>query len=308
MSATDESPVRYARSLRPGQRCELRVHDIDTGEVRILAESASTLFEAPNWHPSGEWLVVNANGRLYRVATQGLGLLDEVRADGLPEANNDHLVSPDGAWHYASANDWHIYRVPWAGGPAERVTTDKSPDRRFRHFLHGISPDGAVLAYVGTERDGDDEWAVRALWLLDLDTGNERLVGDGFSPADGPEFSADGSWLYFNSEVASSRPGHAQLFRVPTTGGVVERLSDDERVNWFPHPSPDGSRVCYLSYPTGTEGHPADLPVIVRVLDLRTGSRSDLTALFGGQGTMNVPNWSPDSRHVAYVAYPIELG
>ena len=132
--------------------------------------------------------------------------------------------------------------------------------------------------------------------------------GDGYSPADGPDYAPDGRSVYFNSEVGSTREGHAQLFRHDLTDGSVERLTDDERVNWFPHPSPDGRRVAYLSYPPGTVGHPADLPVVLRLLDVASGSRTDLVALAGGQGTINVPSWSPDSRHLAYVAYPVEGG
>ena len=297
-------PVRYARSLAPGQRCELRILDVHTGDERVLASSVRTLFEAPNWHPSGAWVVMNADGLLYRVAADGSGELQLIPATGLPELNNDHVISADGKWHYVSANDWHIYRLPWDGGTAERITSAKDPDRVFRHFLHSISPDGRQLAYVGTERGGDDEWHTRALWVLDLDTGGERLIGDGFSPADGPEFSPDGSWIYFNSEIASTREGHAQLFRAPVHDGPTEQLTTDERVNWFPHVSPDDAWLCYLSYPPGTIGHPADQPVVVRLRDQRTGSVRDLAAFNGGQGTMNVPNWAPDARHIAYVTYP----
>jgi TolB protein len=122
---------------------------------------------------------------------------------------------------------------------------------------------------------------------------------------DGSEYSPDGNWIYFNSERASTTPGHAQLFRIPVSGGAVEQLTFDERVNWFPHPAPDGSAVAYVSFPPGTLGHPADIDdVRLRLLDT-TGQIREITSLFGGQGTMNVPSWSPDSKSFAYVAYPL---
>jgi Tol biopolymer transport system component len=296
---------RYARTLSAGQRAELHVLDVATGKSDVPLSSAETLFEAPNWHPDAQWIVVNAEGALFRVAMHSPSELERIPSTGLPEVNNDHLVSPDGARHYVSANDGHLHSLPWAGGQAERISGDKAPERRFRHFLHGVSPDGRSLAYVGTEDRDGDEWGRRALWLLDLETGDEQLVGDGYSPADGPEFSPDGRSVYFNSEVASERAGHAQLFRHDLASGSVEQLTCDERVNWFPHVSPDGRTIAYLSYPPGTTGHPANLSVLLRHLDLATGLITDLAELFGGQGTINVSSWSPDGRRLAYVAYPV---
>lgn len=300
--------VRWARRLLPGQRAQLHVIDVEAGLSREILSSTQRLFEAPNWHPTGRWIVVNADGLLFRIDPHEPAGLVEIPTSGLPELNNDHLISPDGRWHYLSANDGHIYRLPWDGGMPERITASKSPERRFRHFLHGISPDGRTLAYVGTETRGGDEWGRRALWLLDLDTGAEQLVGDGCSPADGPEFSPDGRDLFFNSEMASSREGHAQIFRRRLADGRTQQLTFDERVNWFPHPSPDGRRLVFLSYEPGTLGHPPDCPVSLRLLDLPEGVPRELVSLFGGQGTINVSSWAPDSRRLAYVAYPVGAG
>ena len=293
------------RRLGPGQSAQLWLLDINTGESRLLLFSDRQLFEAPNWHPSGEWIVVNAEGRLYRVAADAGGALEPIPTEGLPALNNDHLVSPDGTLHYVSAQDGHIWQVPWDGGAAQRISTSKSPDRRFRHYLHGISPDGDSIAFVGTEALGDAPAGNRSLWIRNTRTGAENLVGDGCSPADGPEFSPDGDWLYFNSEINSTTPGHAQIFRSDLGGGGLEQLTFDEYVNWFPHVSPDGTYVAYLSFPVGTIGHPADRSVVIRLLDLATRDTRDVVQLHGGQGTLNVNSWSPDSTKLAYVAYPL---
>jgi len=300
----DQQPVRYARSFVTGQHAELHVLDVHTGVDELVFASDERLFESPTWHPDGRHIVVNADGLLFRVDSERPSDLEEIPAPGLPELNNDHLVSPDGRYHYVSANDWHIYRLPWEGGDPERVTSAKAPERAFRHFLHGIAPDGRTLAYVGTEYLDGDEWGRRALWLLELDSGEEQLLGDGYSPADGPDFAPDGRSVFFNSEMASDLPGHAQIFRHDLVDGSVEQLTFDDRVNWFPHCSPDGRRLAYLSYPRGTLGHPADLPVIVREIELPHGTARDLVALAGGQGTINVPCWAPDSRRLAYISYP----
>jgi sugar lactone lactonase YvrE len=305
---TDDLPAtRWARKLRPGQAARLHVVDVTDGSTQVLLESDDVLLEAPPWPPGGRWIVVNADGVLFRVdVTAGRPALERIPSTGLPELNNDHLIAPDGRSHLVSANDGHLYRLPFDGGEAVRLTRDKAPQRRFRHFLHGVSPDGGTLAYVGTEDLDGDEWGNRSLWLLDLHTGHEELLGDGYSPADGPDYTPDGGAVWFNSEFRSDEDGHSQVFRHDLADGSVRQFTTDERVNWFPHPSPDGARVAYLSYPAGTLGHPADRPVRLRVVDPFSGVIVELAELFGGQGTINVTSWAPDSRRLAYVSYPLD--
>lgn len=298
-----------ARTLAAGQRADLMVVDVYAGTTRPVYTSDTTLFEAPNWSPDGHWLLVNADGGLFRTAADApaAGELEPVDLGGVPPVNNDHVLSPDGRHVYVSADDGHLYQVELATAAARRVSNDQAPDRAFRHFLHGISPDGGTLAYVGTERDGSGDFGLRRLFTLPSAGGPDTLLGDGFSPADGPEYSPDGEWIYFNSEVASDTPGHAQLFRVRPDGTQLTQLTSDERVNWFPHPSPDHRLLAYLSFPPGTLGHPEDRDVIIRLLDPADPAAPprDLVHLHGGQGTINVGSWSPDSTHLAYVAYPL---
>ena len=284
------------RTLRPGQLSELYVVEVDTGERRLVYSSSTILFEAPNWTPGGE-LVVNGDGRLFTVDDG----LQEIELGGVPAINNDHVVSPDGTTVYVSAEDGHLYAVPIEGGAGRRVTNDRGPG--FHHYLHGVSPDGTTLAYIGLEHVAGRR--IANVWTIPAAGGDDVQVTDDEHADDGSEYSPDGKWIYFNSERAATAPGHAQLFRIPAGGGAVEQLTFDERVNWFPHPAPDGSSIAYVSFPTGTEGHPADVDdVRLRLLTL-DGEIRELATLFGGQGTMNVPSWSPDSRFFAYVAYPV---
>jgi len=125
------------------------------------------------------------------------------------------------------------------------------------------------------------------------------------TPNDGPEYSPDGQWIYFNAERAATIPGHAQCFRMRPDGSGIEQLTFDDRVNWFPHVSPDGRSVVFISYPAGTTGHPPNKDVILRLMRPDGGGQRDLVAFFGGQGTINVNSWAPDSRRFAYVAYPV---
>ncbi|QNE20383.1 biopolymer transporter Tol [Kribbella qitaiheensis] len=284
------------RTLRPGQRAELYVIDVDSGESRLVFESSTLLFEAPNWTVDGEWLIVNGDGNLYRIAVAG-GEPEQLELGGVPPINNDHVLSPDGSSVFVSADDGHLYAVPLAGGSARRVSNDRG--RGFHHYLHGISPDGATLAYIGLEKSADGT-TLTNVYTIPSAGGTDVQLTDDEHADDGSEYSPDGQWIYFNSERASTTPGHAQLFRI--SGETLEQLTFDERVNWFPHPSPDGTTIAYISFPPGTLGHPADIAdVRIRLL---TDPPRDLVTLPGGQGTMNVPSWSPTSTHLAYVTYP----
>lgn len=282
------------RTLRPGQRSELYVVDVRTGDRRLVLSSSTVLFEAPNWSADGR-LLVNGDGRLFSATPDGL---TEIDLGGVPPINNDHVLSPEGTTIFVSADDGHLYAVPLDGGGApRRVSNDRGPG--FHHYLHGISPDGRTLAYIGLEQV--DGRRITNVWTIPAAGGADVQVTNDEHADDGSEYSPDGKWIYFNSE----RAGHAQLFRISVSSGAAEQLTSDERVNWFPHPAPDGSAIAYVSFPPGTEGHPADIDDVRLRLLTPQGEIREIATLFGGQGTMNVPSWSPDSGSFAYVAYPL---
>ena len=292
-----------ARTLRPGQRAQLFIVDVATGESTLVTESHDLLFEAPNWTPDGRWLIVNGDGGLFRISPQG-GALEPIDLGGVTELNNDHVLSPDGTTVYVSSDDGHLYAIALDGAPnPRRVSNDRGP--QFRYYLHGISPDGSQLAYIGLEFLSPD--AVRTnVFTIPTAGGADVQLTNEDAPHDGSEFSPDGKWIYFNSERGSTEPGHAQLFRMSVDGEDIEQLTFDERVNWFPHLNPAGDTMAYISYPPGTLGHPADLDVIIRIADPNGADARDLVHLFGGQGTLNVNSWDPTGTKLAYVAYPVD--
>ncbi|GGC85467.1 hypothetical protein GCM10011512_10400 [Tersicoccus solisilvae] len=286
-------------------RSRVWVSGLDGGRELVLETDRHV--EAPNWAVD-DTLLLNADGRLWRLPVDGTGELTEVPAAGLPPVNNDHVLAPDGPTVYASAEDGHLYALPRHGGPARRITS--TPGRR--HYLHGASPDGATLVYVALDDDPAGREAEPAhLRLIGVDGGNDRgLTEDRAAtgtagPDDGPEFSADGDWVYFTTETWAETPGHAQIARIRPDGTGLERLTHGERVHWFPHVAPTGTHAVYLSYPPGTTGHPADLPVELVVVELPDWDTLVATiALLGGQGTINVPSWSSDGTQFAWVEYP----
>lgn len=291
------------RSLAPGQVCRVVVIDPRTGSQRTVLESTSTAFESPNWTPDGEWIVVNAAGSLYRVPAEG-GTARMIPSGGLDDSNNDHLVSRDGKTIFSSSETTgHLFAVPFEGGEPLRVSPDR--DGVFGYFLQGQSPSGSVLSFTGAEqRDGSA--FVSGLFLLDLPTSEVTRLSSWPEDSVGCDWSPDGEWLYFSSELGADAVGHAQIHRMRPDGSGVERLTDDERVNWFPKMSPDGKTIVYLSFPAGTVGHESDVDVVVRSMSPEGRGRRDVARFTGGQGTLNMNSWAPDSSAFACISYEQE--
>ena len=298
----NDGPMPQARTLRSRQHSRVFVMDIAQATATLIHESADRLYEAPNWTASGD-LILNADGALWRLAPRPGSIPEPIPLEGVPELNNDHVLAPDGETVFVSANDGHIYAAPLAGGHATRTTPNDGDAMR---FLHGVSPDGADLAYIRIDLDDAGAWGVPRLHTIGVDGASDTPLTDGIAPVDGAEYSPDGSWIYVNTEQFSDEPGHAQIARIRPDGSGLEQLTVDEKVNWFPHLSPDGTLAYYLSFPIGTTGHPADVEVELRLV--RGGDWANATTLvhlFGGQGTANVNAWASDSRRFAYVDYPI---
>ncbi|MCM6763593.1 biopolymer transporter Tol [Rathayibacter sp. ZW T2_19] len=300
-----------ARSLLPDQLCRIRVHDVASGTSTTVFESSTLLVEAPNWSPDGSCLVVNGDGLLFRLPLEGTGAgaLVPIPLDGVPEElNNDHVLAPGGGFAYVSARDGHLYAVALDGSAPARRLTEEVRGARFKHYLHGVSPDGTLLALIGGGEDASGRW-VTNVYTMPVEGGPLTALTSDEHPDDGVDFDADGELLYFNSERGGG--GRAQLFRMRRDGSWLERVVESDTVDWFPHVSPDGAHLLSLAYPDGTAGHPENLPVELRLLDLAGRPAGSLEPgrvverLFGGQGTINVAGWAPDSSRFAYADYPL---
>ena len=292
--------TRRGRILLEGQVAQLITMSADGLDQTVLLE-ADEVIEAPNWTPDGRHLIFNAGGELWQLPADGSGPCEKIDTGTVRDLNNDHVLSPDGQTIYGSDNDGHIYAFPIGGGSARRVSNAHSTPHHY--YLHGISPDGLTLAYVAVE--GPPERRRINMFTIPAAGGPDTQLSDVDYPNDGPEYSPDGQWIYFSSERAATQPGHAQCFRMRPDGTGIEQLTFDERVNWFPHVSPDGRAIVFISYPRGTTGHPPNKQVILRFMHADGSGQRDIAAFLGGQGTINVNSWAPDSGHFAYVAYPM---
>lgn len=299
-----QRPASNRRKLQTGQNSEIVIIDRD-GENRKVIYETGELIEAPNWTSDGNWLIYNGDGRLFKISPDGKTGPIRINTAPIENLNNDHCLAPDGKTIFISANDGHLYSVPMDGGIPKKISNDKDPARKFRYYLHGVSPDGKMLTYVGYEKTTDDK-TVTNIYCIPAGGGEDIQLTDVTFPVDGPEFSPDGKWIYFNSEKVATKPGHAQIFRMKADGSDMEQLTDDARVNWFPHFPPDGEIVAFISFPEDTIGHPADRDVLIRTMNPDGSNQRDLDSFFGGQGTINVNSWAPNGKHFAYVAYPVE--
>ena len=259
------------------------------GNVEVVLRHDGHI-EAPNWHPDG-YLIVNGDGTLFRVPLDSPGLVP-IDTGFATACNNDHGLSPDGKTlvicDKTRTEASCIYALPVTGGTPQRIT------KEVPSWWHGWAPDGTRLAYAGA-RDGGPV----TLFTCAVDGSDERQITHGFDHVDGPDYTPDGAWIWFNGE----REGRVDLWRIRPDGSDAERMTDGEDVDWFPHPSPDGAHVVWLAYPPGTAGHPFGLDVRLRIMASDGTGARDLVSLFGGQGTINVPSWSPDSARFAFMRY-----
>ena len=270
----------------------LEVMSIGSGE-RELVYTTRDHIEAPNWSRDGRTFLFNSKGRLYSLPREGgqPRLVDTGPADRL---NNDHGLSPDGKWlaiSHSPKGESIVYVLPAAGGTPRQVTA-LGPS-----YWHGWSPDGMTLVYCA-RRNG--EFDVYAIATDAENSTEERRLTTAPGLDDGPDYSPDGQIIYFNSE----RTGLMKIWRMKPDGTQQQQMtSGDEYGDWFAHPSPDGKWLVFLSFDKSVKGHPPNKDVALRLMPAGGGEPKLLTRLFGGQGTINVPSWSPDSKSVAFVSY-----
>ncbi|GAB4110829.1 MAG: SMP-30/gluconolactonase/LRE family protein [Roseiflexaceae bacterium] len=282
---------------RQGFRSLLEVVEIESGKRHVVLESP-TIIEAPNWTPDDQALIYNSHGRLYRfdLATR---TATEIPTDFATSNNNDHVISFDGrmlaiSHHTGSERTSMVYVLPIEGGVPRQVTPN-GPS-----YLHGWSPDGQFVVYTGLRNGDYDIYRI----AVDEGAGPEEQLTDAPGLDDGPEYSPDGAWIYFNSV----RSGLMQIWRMRPDGSGQEQVTDDEYNNWFPHISPDGQSIAFISYHQDVRpgDHPPAKRVYLRLMPASGGPIRVLAALYGGQGSNNVPSWSPDSQRLAFVSYSAE--
>lgn len=272
----------------------LEILDIASLNRRVVHRPKEHI-EAPNWTPDGKTLIYNSLGLLYKIPVEG-GTPELIPTGFANKINNDHGISPDGTQMVISdqteTGNSMIYSIPIAGGVPKKITP-LAPS-----YWHGWSPDGKTLAYCA-ERNGNYD-----IYTIPFEGGEEVRLTDTEGLDDGPDYSLDGKYIYFNS----TRTGTMQIWRMKPDGSEQTQITTDKYNDWFAHPSPDGKWLVYVTFNTDVPAgdHPPNKDVMLRLMNLETKEVTVLAKIFGGQGTINVPSWSPDSQQIAFVSYTLE--
>lgn len=276
----------------------LEICDITTGE-RTTVKEFPYLIEAPNWTSDGQWLIYNSGGKLYKLSPDQPGEPEQIETAYAVRCNNDHVLSADGqqiAISHGTKEDGQsrIYTLPITGG-TPRLVTPMAPS-----YLHGWSPDGKQLAYCAARKGNFD------VYVIPAEGGEEQRLTTAEGLDDGPEYAPNGKHIWFNSV----RSGLMQVWRMKADGSEQTQMTFDETRNaWFPHVSPDGQQVVFITYYKGDlepGQHLANKNVELRIMPATGGESRLLVKLFGGQGTINVNSWAPDSRRFAFVSYRLQ--
>lgn len=271
----------------------LEIMDIATGNRKIIFTAPNSI-QAPNWTNDGKTLIYNSEGKMYNFDLKK-GQPSVLDTKFAIKNNNDHVLSFDGKMLGLSNHkddkdrQSQIFIVPTKGG-TPKLITEKGPS-----YLHGFSPDGKNMIFTGAREENEDF----EIYSINIKTKVETRLTNSPGLDDGSEYSPDGKYIYFNSV----RSGKMQIWRMNPDGSNPERMTNDESNNWFPHVSPNGKMIVYIAF--GDDVLPGDHPfykhVSLRLMDLETREVKILAHLYGGQGTINVPSWSPDSKKIAFV-------
>ncbi|MEP6928006.1 MAG: hypothetical protein ABI834_10235 [Ginsengibacter sp.] len=275
----------------------LEIINVFDGKRKIIYEDSGR-FEAPNWMPDGKKLLFNGGGYIYTIPVEG-GTPEKLNTGTVIKNNNDHVISFDGKMLGISSQRDEmpgggstIYVLPLTGGEPKLIT-DSTPS-----YLHGWNPNGKEVVYTAQRISSSIGYN---LYKKSINGGPEvQLTFNKKGLTDGPEFSPDGKYIYY----ISNETGTMQVWRMRPDGSSKEQITYDEYNNWFPHISPDGKWIVIISFPTTvlSGDHPFYKRVMLRLMPASGGAPRVIAYLYGGQGTINTPSWSPDSKRVAFVS------
>jgi len=273
----------------------LEILDIESGNRKIIYSSSHSI-QAPNWTVDGKRLIFNSKGLLYDYNLEN-NTINPINTGFATSNNNDHVLSFDGRYmgisHHNVKDNGNsgIYYFMLDQNTEPKAVTKTGVGAS---YLHGWSPDNKKMIFTG-ERNGKFN-----IYSVDVASGKETQITNLGKLDDGSEYSPDGKYIFLNSV----KSGKMKLWRVDSDGKNAIQLTFDEYNDWFPHVSPDMKWIVFISFPKDIDpmDHPFYKPCILRIMPYSGGKPTVIAYLYGGQGTINVPSWSPDSKKIAFVS------
>ena len=265
---------------------------------RLIIYDKQGRFEAPNWMPDGKKLLFNMDGLLYTIPAIG-GVIEKLNTGFADRNNNDHGISFNGKLLAIShqregmpGGGSTVYVLPLKGGNP-RMITENTPS-----YWHGWAPNNKEVIYVA-QRNGIP---IYNIYRNSVKGGKEAALTSIKSGehVDGCEYSPDGKYIWYNG----SHTGKMHIWRMKPDGSGREEMTSGDYNDWFPHVSPDGKWIVFISFLPDVDpnSHPSYKRVMIRLMPAAGGEPGVIAWLYGGQGTINVPSWSPDSKQIAFVS------
>jgi TolB protein len=288
-------PLKDYRPYKDYIGSHLELMDVQTGLRKIIYSDTGSI-QCPNWTKDGKSLIYNSAAGLLYNYNLGTGSVDKINSGFAINNNNDHVLSPDGKMiaisnYVGDKRISTIFTLPLTGS---NNPTKMSSEDSGHSFLHSWSPDGKKILFTGFR---NKQWDI---WAIDIATKKETQLTNLATLDDGSEYTPDGKWIYFNSV----RTGTMKLWKMKADGSNQEQVTFDEYNDWFPHFSPDSKWIVFISFPKEMDPttHPFYKKVYIRLMPAAGGAPKNIAYVFGGQGTINVPSWSPDSKRIAFIS------
>ena len=123
------------------------------------------------------------------------------------------------------------------------------------------------------------------VYLLDIQTGIQEIVGDFPGMTFAPRFSPDGNKII----MSLARDGNSDIYIMNLLSRIVERLTDNPAIDTSPSYSPDGTKITFNSDRGGSQQ--------IYVMDSNGLNQKRISK---GTGNYATPVWSPRGDLIAF--------